>query len=102
MSNSDAKLISSYNYQGKQSVDKNIKSLNTRLDKLNNVVPIYEFNKKIDFVFTPSLKQKNLLVIEKYNFSITNGDRILIYGKNGSGKTTLLNLINEMLIAKKP
>ncbi|WP_338969360.1 ATP-binding cassette domain-containing protein [Spiroplasma endosymbiont of Labia minor] len=97
MSESDARLISSYNYQGKKNVDKNLKSLKTKLNKLVTEKPIYEFNKKISFTYGPILKQKNIIYLEEYNFKISNNDKVFICGNNGIGKTTLLNKIYQKL-----
>ncbi len=92
-----------------KSAMKRAKSIETRLkreiDKEESKKPWIEKERKINFSEN-TLKSKTVLkvenisksyadksVIKNVNFTLFNGERLLIQGKNGSGKTTLLKIL---------
>jgi len=107
MGNSEARLHKMGGQKQKGKIDKNIKTLKSRIDHLEvkekpktisetkiNIQPGMEIiSKNIVEVKNLSLFAGNKLLINNANFKIKRGQKVGILGDNGCGKTTLLKEI---------
>jgi macrolide transport system ATP-binding/permease protein len=107
MGNSEARLHKRSSTEKQEKLNNSVKSLQTRLDKLD-VKEKPEEIKKVRINFDATNPPKNKIVIsakdlnfkygkkvifEKAEFEILNNSKTVIWGENGTGKTTLFNLI---------
>lgn len=107
MGNSEARLHKMGGQRGKQNIDNNVKSIQSRIDKLEvkekpksiNLMKIH-IKDGMEIVsknlveinnLTISIKEKNL--IENVSFKIKRNKKIALLGENGCGKTTLIKEI---------
>lgn len=108
-SKSEAKITGAKPYFAKKQkkLNQNVKSIQTRLEQLEEVEKIKELPPvKMQVVQEESLKNRTIirgekvrgyagsrLLWEEFDFSIAGGDKVALIGRNGSGKTTFLRRI---------
>ena len=107
MGNSEARLHKMGNQKAKASLDKAVKALETRLEKLGTAVkPGAAPTIRFDLAAADGLYSKMVIqgsgitkafgsriLFQDAAVSIANGQKIALIGDNGCGKTTLLKLI---------
>ena len=107
MGNSEARLHKMGGQVNKKKLDKQVKSVESRINQLEvkekpkeeKEIQLYiPDNKRIHskiLIRTENINKKfgNKLLFEKSNFQINNNSKIALIGENGSGKTTLLKMI---------
>lgn len=108
MGNSEARLHRMGGQKNKKKLDNKVKSIASRLDKLEIKENIRETEKiKVDIlgneIFSKIvIKAKNIskvfgnrILFNNSDFQIYNKSKVALIGNNGSGKTTLLKMILE-------
>lgn len=107
MGNSEARLHKMGNQKAKANLDKAVKNMRARLEKLEVKEKPVDIEKvKIDMLSTDQIYSKILLSGENINkafnskiifnnaeFQIYNGRKAALLGPNGSGKSTLIKMI---------
>jgi len=107
MGNSEARLHKLGNQKAEKNVDNAVKSLKSRLEKLEiKDKPMDVFKTKIDIQKTEKLHSKILIkgskvdksfgsrkILDKADFQINNNWKVALIGNNGCGKTTLIRMI---------
>ncbi len=107
MGNSEARLHRLGNQKAEKNVDNVVKSLKSRLEKLEiKDKPLDIYMTKVDIQKTEKLHSKILIkgnkvdknfgsrkIFDKANFQISNGWKVALIGHNGCGKSTLLRMI---------
>lgn len=107
MGNSEARLHRLGNQKAEKNVDNGVKSLKSRLEKLEiKDKPLDIYKTKVDIQKTEKLHSKILIkgnnvdknfgsrkIFDKANFQISNGWKVALIGHNGCGKSTLLRMI---------
>lgn len=107
MGNSEARLHKMGGQENKKKLDKQVKSVESRIDQLEvKEKPKEETEIQLSVPDNKQLYSKvlirgenlnkefgNKILFEKSNFQIKNNSKTALIGKNGSGKTTLLNMI---------
>ena len=107
MGNSEARLHKMGNQKAKASLERAVKNIKSRLDKLEVKEKPKELPEvNIDLLSKDKLHCKIIFSGEKLNksfgkrelykeaeFKVVNGSKTAIIGPNGSGKTTLINMI---------
>lgn len=109
MGNSEARLHKMGDQKAKANLDKAVKAIESRLDKLEvKEKPKDSLNAAFDFSNIGSLYSKvvvrgerinksfgNRVIFKDAEFSLLNGQKVALFGENGCGKTTLLNMIDK-------
>ena len=107
MGNSEARLHRLGNQKAEKNVDNGVKSLKSRLEKLEiKDKPLDICKTKVDIQKTEKLHSKILIkgskvdkcfdsknILDKADFQICNGWKVALIGENGCGKTTLIRMI---------
>ena len=105
--NSEARLHKMGGQGNKKKIDKQIKSMESRIDHLEvKEKPLEKTDIRIEIpedrkIYARTLIEgKNInksygdkIIFNKANFTMEKGDKIALLGPNGSGKTTLINMI---------
>jgi len=116
MGNSEARLHKLQTRESQEKFHKTVKSLMTRLEKLEiKEKPREQPVIRLDFSLTDPPENKVLIsarnlsfsygdvpVFKDVGFEIHNGLKTALWGENGSGKTTLLNLIYASWLMDNP
>jgi len=107
MGNSEARLHKMGGQENKKKLDKQVKSVESRIDQLEvkekpkeeteiqlSIPDNKQLHSKV-LIRGENLKKEfgNKILFEKSNFQIKNNSKTALIGENGSGKTTLLNMI---------
>ena len=107
MGNSEARLHKMGGQENKKKLDKQVKSVESRINQLElKEKPKEDTEIQLSIPDNKRLHSKilirgeklnkefgNKILFEKSNFQIKNNSKIALIGENGSGKTTLLNMI---------
>lgn len=107
MGNSEARLHKMGGQENKKKLDKQVKSVESRINQLevkekpkeNTEIQLsIPDNKRLHskiLIRGENLNKEfgNKILFEKSNFQIKNNSKVALIGENGSGKTTLLNMI---------
>lgn len=106
MGNSEARLHKMGNQKSKSKLDKAVKAIEARIEKLDvKERPKKESSINVKFAENTNKtgkvlirgenikKQYNKILFEDAEFTVFKGKRIALVGKNGSGKSTLLKVI---------
>ena len=107
MGNSEARLHKMGGQENKKKLDKQVKSVESRIDQLEvKEKPKEETEIQLSIPDNKQLHSKilirgeklnkefgNKILFEKSNFQIKNNSKTALIGENGSGKTTLVNMI---------
>lgn len=107
MGNSEARLHKMGNQKAKANLDKAVKAIEARLNKLEvkerpkeNLAAVFNFvnigdlpNKVVIQGSGVSKAIGNRVLFKDAQFSILNGQKVALFGDNGCGKTTFLNMI---------
>ncbi|MBU5437834.1 ABC-F type ribosomal protection protein [Tissierella sp. MSJ-40] len=109
MGNSEARLHKMGNQNAKKTLDKTIKALETKLERLGQKEKAKEienikvdFSKKGDIYSRIAINAENInksfgdkVLFKNSSFQIYNGSKTALIGNNGAGKTTLVKMILE-------
>lgn len=107
MGNSEARLHKMGNQKAKANLDKAVKAMETRLEKLAvKSKPHRQPTVAFDFALAGDLYSKVVIqgegidkrfdrrvLFRAAKFSVYNGQKVALFGPNGCGKSTLLNMI---------